>query len=689
MLKALDEVLNRGYDLRDQMSDHLATPAERAIAGGGAGASGAGLQQTAQPPQPYQSGSLKHAPVPKNTRSVPRTPRLVNEFAGRRDHIGELVKSILPDPQGLPGVQASDLVRVYAVQLVLRELNLSMPSALVSQLQAGVSKNRNGAHAHHQQQHQQQPYSDKWHLCYQLPVTSQIGEIAWDTFSVPVNAGRLFECIGIGSSFNVRLDLEAVKVHPLLFDAAMAQVWAGSNMTFELRLGRKIVCTGAITLKQCITAAAAAAAAAATAASAAASLSPSICLPLAAAAGGGAGGHGDASGAVVAAGTSSSPFAPSPPPAPPSSSPPPPPPYSYSAGGLLAPSLVVPLLEADEMRSQQQPAQYGRPGQTANPRWGRSVGGSGSRKQSQGVIASVSLDVSLLKQHYALPATVRTHADPSLGESRTTATTTATAPGSAKPDVNGTSGAPRANNGAAARPSGSTRRATTSGVGTRAAATTAPLFLQVFVGDVRTLSGEGPHDSQQHVAGQAELWLRTSYRPFTCQHIHPSDSFRFETVADVRCARDNSHAAFRVNDARLHQCGFPPLSHSQRQHLAKNVMIFEFWTSIAEPDPDGGHAGASPPEARFLGLAKVPLKGLYREVKAWRTQQQLGAGAADAPLCVQPSACTHVSASTRFLLYPRCVRPPRSLAKQVSAPLTLQCSTAAAASRVRFPVAVV
>eukprot|EP00750_Incisomonas_marina_P000604 INCI10435.2.p1 GENE.INCI10435.2~~INCI10435.2.p1 ORF type:complete len:1866 (-),score=299.21 INCI10435.2:44-5641(-) len=565
MVQALDLLLQRGNHLRDQMSHALSDPLARRMAEPNAGladyhsqslsataldafANGPDATRAVAAPFVMDSTRSIRSGTDNSPSAVHKVPLVVAELEGRRDRIGELVESILPDMRGLTGVNTADLVCVYAVQLNLHELNLSMPSAVMSQLQAALSK-KNGGHLH--QHHNHNHHGEKWHLCYQLPVTSPVGTVVTDTFSVPVNGSRLFECSGVGSSLNMRLDMDVTKVHPLLFDVPMAKAWAASEMTFELRLGRKVVCSGSVPLKQVLQA-----------------------------------GHNNSSavsGSMTQAGGahSESPTA--------------------LPNGTASPALVVPLVEAEEMRLQAQQSGNSRNSTVFSRRGGRGIAGYNSRKHSQGIMASVSLSFAMLKQRYALPSRVHEHApEPATQRSRQQVSLPSQASSRSEPIV--VKASDTNSKGPGKHPSSHPSRDLS----------LVPLFLQVYVGEVRTVPHQG---EEQARASVPHTHLCVAYRPFVSRHVNPSNNFQFDQTINIQAQRGNEHAAFRVGEARRYECGFAQLSRAQRKHLAKEFMIFEFSTMpIPTADPK------SP--SIFLGLAKLPLKPLYKQLKAWMDQMR-------------------------------------------------------------------
>ena len=616
MFHALDQLLQRGNVLRDKMSHALGGPDAGSMmmdslnnsALGSGSLSGVtegdGMSFENEGMDIIGTGTRSHPLVsPAPASAVLPTPAVVSEMQGRRDHIGELVHAILPDAKGLNvGASAADLVRVYAVQVSIQELNISMPSALMSQLQSVYSKKAGGHHHHHHG-------DNKWQLCYRLPVTTPVGTTELETFSVPINGSRLFECSGIGSSFSIRLDLDAVKVHPLLFDAAMSQTWAAGSMSYELRLGRKqIVCAGSVPLRQCLRLRAERGQHVAAATTTATAAGPT----------------------VVRGGTPGSPV------------------------------IIVPLVEAEEMRAQQRagaaPNHFGRQ-RSSN----RSIAGYSSRKHSQGIMASVSMGIVLLKQQYALPASLlqrqsspmentADHATAQASrESATAATTTAT---------RRTAGAPNHfKAGSRQTPPPPSLPNSKPGI---------PLFLQVHIGSVRTVPATAnmsgtitttasasstttvPATTNHHTEDNTGSSLQLCYKPFVCRHINPTNEFLFDNVVGVASQRANGCAAFQIHDVRQFECGRTPLSRAQRRYLAKGTMIFEFWMprdgagGFAGEEDDGQASTEQGGRGHFLGLAKVPLKPFYRQWKHWVAGLLAAAdNMEDWPACVEQRFLLH------------------------------------------------
>ena len=496
VVNALDDLLKRGDSLRTKMSHALSGAPHMAPDTNEFSGHYSPVEHSSRAdPSVSSHSSILNDGAPRADGQF-RMPTIVNELQGRRDHVGELVNSILPDASSFPDVDPQDLVRVYAIQCTIHELNLSMPSALMSQMQSAVAKKGSG-------------HSERWTLVYQLPVTSPVGAVSIESFTIPLNGSRLFECSGIGSSFNIRLDLDTVKVHPLLFDAPMARAWASGTMSFELRLGRKAVCLGGVDLQQCIAASSSAAQS------------------------------------------------------------------RKDDSSTAAHSIVVPLVEAEELRNQAKDSR-------TSPSYARrrNIAGYTSRKHSQGVMASVTTSTTLLKQSYVMPVSTGVAVNPQQSASQ-----------SVKSGTTNEKTAPQSREQPHSKPQPKRQHNVT------IADKHLPLFLQVHVKEVRTTSSTA--------TGQC-LTLATTYTPFTCDHINPTESFQFDSKVEVLTCRSSEFTAFDVNDKRTFPCGILPLTRTQRKHFVKGFMIFEFST---RDDTSGSDI--------FIGLAKIHLKPFYQAMREW------------------------------------------------------------------------
>jgi hypothetical protein len=158
-----------------------------------------------------------------------------------------------------------------------------------------------------------------------------------------------------------------------------------------------------------------------------------------------------------------------------------------------------------------------------------------------------------------------------------------------------------------------------------------------------------------------------AYNAFSCGHINPTEGFLFQSVSiAVASGQPGSRSVFRVEDERTFPCGIAPLTKQQRRFLARGVVIVEVYavggtTGDEEEDDgggggDGGRRGAttdssarssrgqsrsanasaaaaaaaavaaahapSAEEDTLVGLAKVPLRALYVELKQRFAGQQ-------------------------------------------------------------------